>query len=78
MNVHVEELAIYHKKLYFPSFNSLWKPHGGIRNRKDLTAEQRRERADELIDEFNISHIRDSLGQSLSGGERRRVEIARA
>ena len=46
--------------------------------RKDLTAEQRRERADELIDEFNIGHIRDSLGQSLSGGERRRVEIARA
>ena len=44
--------------------------------RKDLTAEQRRERADELIDEFNIGHIRDSLGQSLSGGERRRVEIA--
>ena len=37
--------------------------------RKDLTAEQRRERADELIDEFNIGHIRDSLGQSLSGGE---------
>ena len=46
--------------------------------RKDLTAEQRRERADELIDELNIGHIRDSLGQSLSGGERRRVEIARA
>ena len=46
--------------------------------RKDLTAEQRRERADELIDEINIGHIRDSLGQSLSGGERRRVEIARA
>ena len=46
--------------------------------RKDLTAEQRREIADELIDEFNIGHIRDSLGQSLSGGERRRVEIARA
>jgi ABC transporter, ATP-binding protein len=46
--------------------------------RKDLTALQRRERADELINEFNIGHIRDSLGQSLSGGERRRVEIARA
>ncbi|MGC6405070.1 LPS export ABC transporter ATP-binding protein [Bisgaard Taxon 45] len=46
--------------------------------RKDLTPEQRRERADELINEFNIDHIRHNLGQSLSGGERRRVEIARA
>ena len=46
--------------------------------RKDLTPEQRRERADELIEEFNIGHIRDSLGQALSGGERRRVDIARA
>ena len=31
-----------------------------------------------MLDEFNIQHIRDSLGQALSGGERRRVEIARA
>ncbi|WP_118813585.1 LPS export ABC transporter ATP-binding protein [Haemophilus haemolyticus] len=46
--------------------------------RKDLTSQQRREKADELIEEFNIGHIQDSLGQSLSGGERRRVEIARA
>lgn len=46
--------------------------------RKDLNNIQRRSRADELIDEFNIGHIRDNLGQSLSGGERRRVEIARA
>ena len=46
--------------------------------RKDLTSQQRREKADELIEEFNIGHIRDSLGQSLSGGERCRVEIARA
>ena len=46
--------------------------------RKDLNNIQRRARADELIDEFNIEHIRDNLGQSLSGGERRRVEIARA
>ena len=46
--------------------------------RKDLTSQQRREKAEELIEEFNIGHIRDSLGQSLSGGERRRVEIARA
>ncbi|MGF7452914.1 LPS export ABC transporter ATP-binding protein [Mannheimia massilioguelmaensis] len=46
--------------------------------RQDLTKEQRQARAEELIDEFNIGHIRDNLGQSLSGGERRRVEIARA
>ena len=46
--------------------------------RKDLSSQQRREKADELIEEFNIGHIGDSLGQSLSGGERRRVEIARA
>lgn len=46
--------------------------------RKDLTNAQRKARADELIDEFHIGHIRNSLGQSLSGGERRRVEIARA
>ena len=46
--------------------------------RKDLNNIQRRARADELIDEFNIGHLRDNLGQSLSGGERRRVEIARA
>ncbi|WGE78228.1 LPS export ABC transporter ATP-binding protein [Actinobacillus equuli subsp. haemolyticus] len=46
--------------------------------RKDLNNQQRKARAEELINEFHISHIRDSLGQSLSGGERRRVEIARA
>lgn len=46
--------------------------------RKDINNEQRKARAEELISEFHIEHIRNSLGQSLSGGERRRVEIARA
>lgn len=46
--------------------------------RDDLTKEQRDDRANELMEEFHVSHLRDSLGQSLSGGERRRVEIARA
>lgn len=46
--------------------------------RKDLSPSKRRKKADNLIDEFNIGHIRQSLGQALSGGERRRVEIARA
>lgn len=39
---------------------------------------KRKARVEELIEEFHIGHIRDSLGMSLSGGERRRVEIARA
>lgn len=46
--------------------------------RHDLNSEQRKERAEELMEEFSITHLRNSAGQSLSGGERRRVEIARA
>jgi len=46
--------------------------------REDLSSEQRADRAVELMEEFHISHLRDNLGQALSGGERRRVEIARA
>ena len=37
-----------------------------------------KQRVDLLLDEFHIEHLRDNLGASLSGGERRRVEIARA
>ena len=37
-----------------------------------------KQREDLLLDEFHIGHLRDNLGASLSGGERRRVEIARA
>lgn len=46
--------------------------------RKDLNAQRRKEFLDRLLEEFHIEHIRDTLGISLSGGERRRVEIARA
>ncbi|HGJ5884557.1 LPS export ABC transporter ATP-binding protein [Arsenophonus sp.] len=46
--------------------------------RKDLTFEEKHQRAEELMEEFSITHLRNNLGQSLSGGERRRVEIARA
>ncbi|AWL12962.1 Zinc import ATP-binding protein ZnuC [Saliniradius amylolyticus] len=49
-----------------------------LETRKDLDKDQREALADELLDEFNVNHIRNSLGMSLSGGERRRVEIARA
>ncbi len=46
--------------------------------RTELSEAQRQEKLEELLQEFHINHIRDSLGMSLSGGERRRVEIARA
>ena len=46
--------------------------------RRDLDAAGRRAELELLLDELQISHIADSKGQSLSGGERRRVEITRA
>ncbi|WP_323965555.1 LPS export ABC transporter ATP-binding protein [Aeromonas hydrophila] len=51
---------------------------GVMQTRKGLNREEREDKVQRLLEEFNITHIRDSLGQSLSGGERRRVEIARA
>ena len=44
----------------------------------DLNAHQRHRRLDALLREFHIAHIKHNLGMSLSGGERRRVEIARS
>ena len=49
-----------------------------LETRKDLNKEQRKQRLHELLADFKISHIKDSLGMSVSGGERRRAEIARA
>ena len=46
--------------------------------RKDLDRAGRLQALDDLLQEFHITHLRDNLGMSLSGGERRRVEIARA
>jgi len=51
---------------------------GILETRKDLNRAERLEQTVKLLDEFHINHIRDNLGMSLSGGERRRVEIARA
>ena len=46
--------------------------------RKDLNKKQRLEKLDALLDEVHLQHIRKSKGMSVSGGERRRVEVARA
>lgn len=45
---------------------------------QDLTGAERSERLESLLEEFHIQHIRESYGYALSGGERRRVEIARS
>ncbi len=49
-----------------------------LQTRKELSKAERQDKLEELLDEFHIQHIRNSLGMALSGGERRRVEIARA
>jgi len=49
-----------------------------LETRKDLDRVQREEKLESLLAEFHIGHIRNNKGMSLSGGERRRTEIARA
>ena len=67
-----QESSIFRKLTVFDNLMAV------LQTRKELSSTQREQQADELLDEFNITHIRNSLGMSLSGGERRRVEIARA
>ena len=49
-----------------------------LETRPELDRQQREARCDQLLHEFGIRHLRDNLAISLSGGERRRLEIARA
>ena len=51
---------------------------GILETREGLNNDDRQALLEELLTDFHINHIRKSLGMSLSGGERRRVEIARA
>lgn len=67
-----QEASIFRRLTVFDNLMAV------LQLRKDSSNKERQERADELLEEFNITHIRNNLGQSLSGGERRRVEIARA
>ncbi|GAB1349949.1 LPS export ABC transporter ATP-binding protein [Ignavibacteriales bacterium] len=50
----------------------------GILQMLPMTSQARKEKLESLLEDFRISHIRKSLGYQLSGGERRRTEIARA
>lgn len=49
-----------------------------LETRRNLNQQDRLEKLESLLNEFHITHIRNNTGMSLSGGERRRVEIARA
>jgi lipopolysaccharide export system ATP-binding protein len=49
-----------------------------LETRRDLDAAARNEALEDLLEELHVAHLRDNIGMSLSGGERRRVEIARA
>ena len=51
---------------------------GILQLRKELNKQQRQDEMEQLLEDFQITHIRGSEGIALSGGERRRVEIARA
>ena len=48
-----------------------------LETRKDLSSTEKNTKLDTLLSDFNIDHIRSNKGMSLSGGERRRTEIAR-
>lgn len=67
-----QEASIFRKLTVYENLMAI------LQTRKDISNDQREQIANELLDDFNINHIRNSLGMSLSGGERRRVEIARA
>jgi lipopolysaccharide export system ATP-binding protein len=45
---------------------------------RDMTSKDRKEKVEQLLEEFSLTHVRKNLGIVLSGGERRRTEIARA
>jgi lipopolysaccharide export system ATP-binding protein len=49
-----------------------------LETREDLSRAERESKLESLLDELHIAHVRANIGLSLSGGERRRVEIARA
>lgn len=67
-----QEASIFRKMTVTDNIMSI------LETRKDLNRQQRNDILNQLLQEFHITHIKDSLGMALSGGERRRVEIARA
>ena len=67
-----QEASIFRKMTVWDNLMSL------LETRTDLTSAACQEKAERLLEEFRITHVKDTVGSALSGGERRRVEIARS
>lgn len=67
-----QEASIFRKLTVVDNIMSI------LQTRSQRNETEREQRLEELLEQFHIGHLRDSIGTSLSGGERRRVEIARA
>lgn len=84
----ITDLPMYKRSLkgvgYLPQEASVFRKMSvednimSVMEMSNMTKEERQQRLEDLIDEFNLSKVRKSLGIQLSGGERRRCEIARA
>ncbi len=67
-----QEASIFRKMTVWDNLMAL------LETRKDLSPKEREAKAEGLLEEFHITHVKDTVGSALSGGERRRVEIARS
>lgn len=67
-----QEASIFRKMTVWDNLMAL------LETRKDLSPAQKKAKAEGLLEEFHITHVKDTIGSALSGGERRRVEIARS
>jgi lipopolysaccharide export system ATP-binding protein len=67
-----QEASVFRKLTVRDNFMSV------LELQKDLDRRAREQRADALLEEFGLTHVAESLGETLSGGERRRAEIARS
>ncbi len=67
-----QEASIFRKMTVWENLMSL------LETRMEMTPAERNEKAEFLLGEFHITHVKDTMGSALSGGERRRVEIARS
>ena len=88
-DTEITKLSMHHRARlglgYLPQEASVFRKLSTANNilailqlRPGLSHSERKARLEQLLEEFHLTHVRDQLGERLSGGERRRVEIARA